>query len=403
MPSRLDSLFIQRFHKRHESDPGFREAAGLTKHVLVYHRGIGQDSTNGFFLMQKIDHIISKLFALIWAVVSMVFRMLKVWELGSLYKTAMDTLGEAEDDADDDGAQYDGDGDGPERTKSARRQTLEQTLNRSWTAYFQMVTLYEPTFKEVLLVYRTKKDVGFAGSDDSMAHPIHVTCFRDIPIADFEVVVPMVRASVRSTDLLKMIASVLGCVYAVVIKLLEEEDDQVGPTSANTNSDFGIDGAWQTIAAIGSYAVKMVMNYMTAQKQYEVLVTQVLFSKYMVEGDAVRAYLLNALHQQAYKTMMLAYFFVWQKRASEIGQLDQEIESFLEKHGDMVDFKVVDTIKRLAKDGLLQVDGEITNSTFVTALSVRRAQGRLDDIWKTQFENKDIECPYCPYMSHDQH
>ena len=44
----------------------------------------------------------------------------------------------------------------------------------------------EPTFEEIVIVYRTKKDADLAEAEGRVA-PIHIKSFANMPIADFEV------------------------------------------------------------------------------------------------------------------------------------------------------------------------------------------------------------------------
>lgn len=39
-------------------EPMFNEAAAVNRHVLVYHRGVGVDATEGLFIMQKVSGLL---------------------------------------------------------------------------------------------------------------------------------------------------------------------------------------------------------------------------------------------------------------------------------------------------------------------------------------------------------
>ena len=48
----LDSALLENFIKDHGDE--FVLAADINKHCLVYHRGVGMDTKEGFFLMEKV-------------------------------------------------------------------------------------------------------------------------------------------------------------------------------------------------------------------------------------------------------------------------------------------------------------------------------------------------------------
>lgn len=58
----LDSTMFRRFFDEHPDDPVLIQAAAVNRHVLVYHRGIGQATESGFFLMEKIDYVLAFLY-----------------------------------------------------------------------------------------------------------------------------------------------------------------------------------------------------------------------------------------------------------------------------------------------------------------------------------------------------
>jgi len=41
-----------------QADPMFLAAAPVNRHVLVYHRGVGVDVTEGMFIMQKVSLLV---------------------------------------------------------------------------------------------------------------------------------------------------------------------------------------------------------------------------------------------------------------------------------------------------------------------------------------------------------
>ena len=84
-----------------------------------------------------------------------------------------------------------------------------------------------------------------------------------------------------------------------------------------------------------------------------------------------------------------------------MAELDDECEQFLARSAEQVDFEVDDAVKKLTRDGLLQLHGPLAPKTRVSAISLRRAVTKLDDIWRYLFVDKDIDCPICPLLTKD--
>eukprot|EP00039_Didymoeca_costata_P030048 m.27687 g.27687 ORF g.27687 m.27687 type:complete len:597 (-) comp7921_c0_seq2:155-1945(-) len=431
----LDNSFIARLHKRHAKEQIFKDAAQVTKHVLVYHRGIGQTSCEGLFIVEKIDIIIGWVFDFAVSIVVYLLGMLQFWQYAKQIGNIMDGFdGEEEDDEDDDDdLLYQS----PVKEMTVKRLSLENALRENWMNILFSVELFEPTFREIILVYRLDKDVH---ADHEMPSPIQVKSFKDIPISDFEVVLPAQRPVTRAMDLLKMIMMIITAAITLLreffTQLTPDTIDLTNSTNATLNGSVynmsdgngsafmqdgianntfpnatvlpspenvkkAVDGGMSVLAIVATYAVKMVMNWKAQQTRYQNLITATLYNKFMDSDHGVRAFLVDATFEQDYKEALLAYFFVWQGRAQSIEELDDECEKFLAKAGDIVDFEVDDAVAKLTRDGLLQLHGPLAPSTRVTAISIRRAQKKLDEIWMAAFETRDIECPFCPLLDSD--
>ncbi len=109
---------------------------------------------------------------------------------------------------------------------SVRRLTLRSLLDAkhfTWRSLLEKVTLQEPTFREIVLLYRPKELPA-----EVRKQAIFIKTFRDIPMADLEVVFPERRIGLEPVDLLKFTAT--GCIGIVtaIINLRTGAGEAVG-------------------------------------------------------------------------------------------------------------------------------------------------------------------------------
>jgi hypothetical protein len=212
---------------------------------------------------------------------------------------------------------------------------------------------------------------------------------------------PGLELATRPLDVAKLLATVFTAFVMVYLKVYVPHQNLVarnalGNLTSEEQADFDTGGIYKPVLVLlVSYIIKLVLKWRTNRVTYANRLTKSLYDKFMDSGDGVRSYLIDAQHQQDYKEALLAYYFVWQRRAETIEELDDECEMFLRRHGDEVNFEVPDAVEKLANDGLMYVHGALEPKSRVTALTLRRAIKKLDDIWMFLLEDKDKECPFC--------
>jgi hypothetical protein len=436
----LETDFIHRFtaHGMEQTpvDPMFLSAAKINLSVVIYHRGAGQASITGFFLMEKIDIVLASLLDLLISLLVLIRNILSIWTWPAKIKAALsvgtnilleDNEGEA-DDGEDSEVKDD-------RDKKLRRANVRQSIEANWMNLFKNIEKLEPTFKEMAIVYRLKRDEPSKLDNDgnevgaTKAWPIHVKMFKDVPIADFEVMLPEQRPVIRYMDAAKMVGTVLAGLAAVYFQLMNS--NLFGQNNGNdqadaANEDLLLNGTTlhgteldaetpeemtlveklnevkTTLIMLGSYIGKVFVGWSTSQKKYATLIMESVFEKFMDSGHGVRTFLMDAEHQQEFKEALLAYYFVWQGRAETVNELDDECEQFLLRNHENVDFEISDAVGKLTRDGLLHLHGPLSLETKVGAISLRRAIAKLDEIWKYTFDDHDIECPICPLLKSAQ-
>ena len=86
-------------------------------------------------------------------------------------------------------------------------------------SFFKRTQLQEPTFSELVMVYRLLPDAKDRAAT-SIDRTIHIKTLVDIPMADLEVVFPEKRLSMKPVDLIKLITTTVTGVAIVTFKLM---------------------------------------------------------------------------------------------------------------------------------------------------------------------------------------
>ena len=236
-------------------------------------------------------------------------------------------------------------------------------------------------------------------------------------MADFEVMLPAQRPVTRALDVVKLCATVIAGVVAIVLQFKKNhpgdtaealdgngmlnngtaggDDDDDGRFFDSENMMEKLQEIKATLIMLGTYGAKVFMGWKTSHTKYANLIRESVFNKFMDSGHGVRTFLMDAEYQQDFKEVLMAYYFIWQGRAETVAELDDECEQFLFRLLEQVDFEVDDAVKKLTRDGLLHLHGPLASKTRVTSISLRRGITKLDDIWKFMFDDKDIECHIC--------
>eukprot|EP00053_Salpingoeca_punica_P019118 m.191591 g.191591 ORF g.191591 m.191591 type:complete len:568 (-) comp17571_c1_seq1:2521-4224(-) len=397
---RLDSAFIERFRSRHAQDESFADAAEVNEHVLVYHRGLGVDSQRGFFFMQKVGVILGQVLTLLYSWLLYMLASLKFWKYPRYFRSqavpwqtppsVTSRRSRAPRLSDD-------------RRLRFSRQTIKSHMQASWTYLFEKVKIEEPTLKELVIVYRTKDMVNKTKGVPNIA----TKGFQDIPVSDFEVVLPEQEPQMRLFDMLKLIVAVVVAAGAVFVKWVDA-DTAMHEEGADLSKDAGLiqrlDGLLPVLIALGSYAVKLVLDYRTQQLNYNEFMTTYLYDRTANNGVGCFSHLLETTIIQEFKETLLAYFFLWQDGPSGPEELCRSCESFLESVGDAVDFDIADAGEKLLTDSLVLSDGVNFDEDCVLApLPIDQAIEQLNGQWQQVYEVQDMECAYCRYLNESHH
>ncbi|CAN0584877.1 unnamed protein product, partial [Laminaria digitata] len=143
---------------------------------------------------------------------------------------------------------------------------------RWWQGLLRPAVLREPCFRQVVLLYRPAE----GEADDSPA-PLVLKLFRDIPLADAEMVFPDRRLGIRTLDAVLMLITAVAAGPAVI-------------KAASGGSGTAI--ALATV--LGGYAVKLVGQYFQKRRQHKARLTATLYAKSQDNDVGVLQYLADA-------------------------------------------------------------------------------------------------------------
>eukprot|EP00730_Choanoeca_flexa_P003315 TRINITY_DN11360_c0_g1_i4.p1 TRINITY_DN11360_c0_g1~~TRINITY_DN11360_c0_g1_i4.p1 ORF type:complete len:527 (+),score=111.13 TRINITY_DN11360_c0_g1_i4:175-1755(+) len=384
---KLDAGFIRRFLDAHDEDPDFDSIAPISRHVLVYHRGVGLDKARGFFPMRKIDYMIGNIMGFVWQFVMLLLLLLQPWKWG---QAIQDLLSPTTTDT--------------EKVTDPHhrivRRSLTDLMDASWFGcLFSTVELQEPTFREMVVVYRSAEDAKKTRAGCPV--PVSVKTFKDIPRADFEIVLPAQEPTTRALDLAKLLAAVGVALATVVVKFVQiVEDEEEGVEWEEQSFTEKVQDILPLMVAMCTYIGKIVVQFRAQQKNYYNLMTEYLYNKTQDSGDGVRCSLVESSLYQELKEAMLAYFFLWQSKSGlTMLQLDEQVEEFLRALSDNVDFEVEPspTCSRDGRDSLTILINRVHTAlmwrTVVAVLSTLR--GTMKASSRLRMHEKKRQCGAC--------
>ena len=352
------------------------------KKILIFRRGVGIDRVKGFLILQKIDALVDELIFRLAYFGKMLFRKGGDPEdVAAEVREALETpisLSNPDDGVDLDESSA---GDGadapldPLAGRSAKshihpdrfveRVTLRSTMTGpSWA--LTRTELQEPTFKEVIILFCSKEPVA---DDSGIERSLVIKAFRDIPMADLEVVFPDKRISMKPLDLIKLISTGVVGLVLVVGKLL-------AATALNPVL------ALAALSTIGGYAAKVLLGMRDSYQRYQHVVTDSLYRKNVDNDLGVIFYLVDSLEEQEVKEALLGYYFLWTEGAMSAADLDARCETWLRNEFQVeVDFEVEDSLRKLLAEGIVTFDGECYH-----AIPIAAALETLDHKWDNYFQ-----------------
>ncbi|KAK1319808.1 hypothetical protein QJS10_CPB04g00088 [Acorus calamus] len=316
--SKLDKKLLSKYFAEHPTEnlPEFSDK------YIIFRRGIGIDRTTDLFIMEKLDMIISRL----WTWLLGVTRIQKLFSKRPSIRSKKDPKKSDEISADAD----------PEDlvVERIRIENMEISPRKLLTN----ITIQEPTFDRMIVVYRR------ASTKTNTDKGIYVKHFKNIPMADMELVLPEKKnPSLTPMDWVKFLISAVVGLVALVSSLEMPTAD-----------------IWVVIAVLSGvigYCAKIYFTFQQNMATYQNLITQSMYDKQLDSGRGTLLHLCDDVIQQEVKEVIISFFILMEQGKATIEDLDLRCEELIkEEFGQSCNFDVVDAVQKLEKLGIVARD-----------------------------------------------
>ncbi|KAM3278956.1 hypothetical protein ACQJBY_046322 [Aegilops geniculata] len=292
--SKVDKTLLSRYFKEHPHDnlPAFADK------YIVFRRGIGIDQTTDYFFMEKVDVIISRA----WRFLLRVTMIEKLFSRKRQLKPKKDT-----------------------------KKTDEVNDEEPADLFVERIRLEKMELRRASK--ETKKDRG-----------IFVKHFKNIPMADMELVLPEKKnPSLTPMDwVLFLISAVLGLV--TLVGSLEMPKADIWVVTA-------------IVSGLAGYCAKIYFTFQANMVTYQNLITKSMYDKQLDSGKGTLLHLCDDVIQQEVKEVIVSYYILMEQGKATIQDLDSRCEQLIkEEFGVECNFDVVDAVKKLEKLGIVSRD-----------------------------------------------
>nr|CAB3462060.1 unnamed protein product [Digitaria exilis] len=257
--SKLDKKLLTKYFKEHPHDnlPEFADK------YVIFRRGIGIDRTTDYFFMEKIDVMISRA----WRSLLRITRIDRLFPKKKHLEPKKDIKKTDEINEDDE-----------EPELFVERIRLEK-IELSVRNLMSKMTIEEPTFDRMIVVYRR------AGTKTNPDRGIFVKHFKNIPMADMEIVLPEKKnPTLTPMDWVKfLISAVVGLVTLVGSLEMPKAD------------------VWVVIAILSGvigYCAKIYFTFQQNMTIYQNLITKSMYDKQLDSGKGTLLHLCDDVIQQ---------------------------------------------------------------------------------------------------------
>ncbi|KAK9052295.1 hypothetical protein SSX86_028924 [Deinandra increscens subsp. villosa] len=322
--TKLDKNLLKRYFKEHpqENLPDFADKVLFP----LYLRGIGIDRTTDYFIMEKVDMLIAR----VWAWIMRVTRLEKFFpkKTSPLLKKDEKKDDKKDDEFTDDELEDD------LYVERIRIEKMEFSLQN----LASKITIQEPTFDRIIVVYR------LAGNNTKKERGIYVKHLKQIPMADMEIVLPEKKnPSLTPMDWVKFI---MTAVFGLAAATGSIETPQ---------ADFWV--IFAVVSTVVGYCAKIYFTFQANMETYQNLITQFMYDKQLDSGKGTLLHLCDDVIQQEVKEVIISFFILMEQGKATLKELDKKCEELLkEEFGERCNFDVVDAVSKLEKLGIISKD-----------------------------------------------
>ncbi|CAH1437827.1 unnamed protein product [Lactuca virosa] len=316
--SKIDKDLLKRYFAEHHHDhlPDFADK------YVIFRRGIGLDKTTDYFIMEKVDMIISRL----WGWIMRITRIEKLFSK----KPSARVMNDQKKDDEITNDQYPDD-------MYVERVRIEN-LSISLRSLMSKITIQEPTFDRIIVVYRR------ASTKGQKERGIHVKHFKNIPMADMELVLPEKKnPSLTPMDWVKFLISAVVGLVAVVGSI------------ETPQADFWV--MFAILSAVVGYCAKIYFTFQANMVAYQSLITQSMYDKQLDSGKGTLLHLCDDVIQQEVKEVIISFFILMEQGKATLEDLDLQCEELIkEEFGATCNFDVDDAVHKLERMGIVARD-----------------------------------------------
>lgn len=316
--SKLDKKLLKRYFEEHshENLPDFADK------YIIFRRGIGIDRTTDYFIMVKVDMIIARLWALLLRLTGL--ERLLCRSSSMRHKKDPTKMDENISVAESDDL----------HVERIRIENMELSIHN----LLSKITIQEPTFDRIIVVYRR------ASTQGKSERGIYVKHFKNIPMADMEIVLPEKKnPGLTPMDWVKFLVSAVLGLVAVVGSLDMPKAD-----------------IWVIIAILSTLIGYCAKTYFTFQQNlaaYQNLITQSMYDKQLDSGKGTLLHLCDDVIQQEVKEVIISFFILMEQGKATRQDLDVQCEELIkEEFGESCNFDVDDAVEKLEKFGIVARD-----------------------------------------------
>ncbi|TKY46250.1 Glycerophosphodiester phosphodiesterase gde1 [Spatholobus suberectus] len=317
--SKLDKVLLKKYFEAHPQDdlPDFYDK------YIIFRRGIGIDRTTDYFIMEKVDMLIARF----WSYILRITRLEKFFSRRSERRHGKDPKKDDETNLESEDYQDD----------VYERIRLEK-MPLSFNSLLNKNTIQEPTFDRIIVVYRP------ASSKSKPDRGIFVKHFKNIPMADMEIVLPEKKnPGLTPMDWVKFLGSAIVGLVAVASSLKVD------------TADLRVIGA--VLSTVLGYFVKTYFTFQQNLIAYQNLITQSMYDKQLDSGKGTLLHLCDDVIQQEVKEVIISFFILMEQGKANRQELDQWCEELIrEEFGKSCNFEVDDAIQKLEKLGIVTKD-----------------------------------------------
>ncbi|KAK2665998.1 hypothetical protein Ddye_004572 [Dipteronia dyeriana] len=316
--SKLDKMLLKRYFEEHQCD----DLPEFCDKYIIFRRGIGIDQTTDYFFMEKVDMLISRF----W---SYLLRWTRLDKLLSRRSSGRHKKDPKKDDEIISEVEQD--------ELYVERHRLE-SMELSFRSLLSKVTIQEPTFDRIIVVYRR------ASTKQKAERGIYVKHFKNIPMADMEIVLPEKKnPGLTPTDWVKFLASAVVGLVAVFSSVSVPTAD-----------------VWVIIAVLSTVIGYCAKTYFTFQQNlavYQNLITQSMYDKQLDSGKGTLLHLCDDVIQQEVKEVIISFFILMEQGKATLQDLDLRCEELIkEEFGESCNFDVDDAVQKLEKLSIVARD-----------------------------------------------